>query len=166
MAHILSGEGGGAEELRAAVPLIQSTRSLFHDPHRLSCVMLVPLFLRDDTEGRTLRRYVEEVRGEAGVGALPAVLFHVARDQATTSAWAEAAANYSESVRLAEETGQVTEQLMSLAGLCWLESRRGNEGPCRTHADEGARTRRATIHLPDGRGVGPLRPGGPGAVAG
>jgi DNA-binding CsgD family transcriptional regulator len=136
LAHILSGEDGGAEDLRLAVPLIESTRALLRDPHRLSCVMLVPLLLRDDTEGGTLRKYVEEVRGEAGVGALPAVLFHVARDQATTSAWAEAAANYSESVRLAEETGQVTEQLMSLAGLCWLESRRGQEEPCRAHAEE------------------------------
>jgi DNA-binding CsgD family transcriptional regulator len=136
LAHILAGEDGGADDLRAAVPLIQSTRELLRDPHRLSCVMLVPLFLRDDTEGRTLRKYVEEVRGEAGVGALPAVLFHVARDQATTSAWAEGAANYSESVRLAEETGQITERLMSLAGLCWLESRQGHDEPCRAHAEE------------------------------
>jgi len=136
MARILAGEEGGAEDLRAAVPLIQSTRALYCDPHRLSCVMLVPLFLRDATEGGTLRKYVDEVRGEASVGALPAILFYVARDQATTSAWAEAEANYSESVRLAEETGQVTERLMSLAGLCWLESRRGREDPCRAHAEE------------------------------
>jgi DNA-binding CsgD family transcriptional regulator len=136
MARILAGEEGGAEDLRTAVPLIQSTRALYRDPLRLSCVMLVPLFLRDSTEGGALRRYVDEVRGEAGVGALPAVLFHVARDQATTSAWAEAEANYSESVRLAEETGQVTERLMSLAGLCWLESRLGREDACRAHAEE------------------------------
>jgi DNA-binding CsgD family transcriptional regulator len=136
MARILAGEEGGAEGLRAAVPLIESTRALYDDPQRLSCVMLVPLLLRDATEGRTLREYVDEVRGQAGVGALPAVLFYVARDQATTSAWAEAEANYSESVRLAEETGQVTERLMSLAGLCWLESRRGRADACRARAEE------------------------------
>lgn len=136
MARIMAGEQGGAEELRAAVPLIQSTSDLYADPHRLSCVMLVPLFLRDATGGATLRKIVDEVRGSASVGALPAVLFHVARDQATTSAWAEAAANYGESVRLAEETGQVTERLMSLAGLCWLESRRGREQACRAIAAE------------------------------
>jgi DNA-binding CsgD family transcriptional regulator len=146
MAHILAGEEGGAEELRAAVPLVQATPALFRDPRRLSCVMLVPLFLRDATEGVTLRKYVDEARGDAGVGALPAVLFYVARDQATTSAWAEAEANYSEAVRLAEETGQVTEQLMSLAGLCWLESRRGNEAACRANAEKvlGAP---GTVHL-------------------
>ncbi len=135
MAHILAGEEGGAADLRAAVPLIESTPALFRDPHRLSCVMLVPLFLREATAGGTLRMYVDELRGQASVGALPAILFHVARDQATTSAWAEAAANYSESVRLAAETGQVTDQLMSLAGLCWLESRRGREEACRAHAE-------------------------------
>ena len=136
MGRILVGEAGGAEDLRAAVPLIESTGALYGDPHRLSCVMLVPLFLRDATEGQMLRSYVDEVRETAGVGALPAILFHVARDQATTSAWAEAEANYSESVRLAAETGQVTERLMSLAGLSWLESRLGRAEACRAHAQD------------------------------
>jgi DNA-binding CsgD family transcriptional regulator len=146
MARILVGEGGGARDLRAAVPLIESTPSLYGDPHRISCVMLVPLFLRDATEGG-LRRYVEQVREQAGVGALPAVLFHVARDQATTASWAEAEANYLESVRLAEETGQVTERLMSLAGLCWLESRLGRTAACLAHASEVLAAPDA-VHLP------------------
>ncbi|HEU5037762.1 MAG TPA: AAA family ATPase [Nocardioides sp.] len=136
MARIVSGEPGGAEDLRAAVPLIRSTRALHEDPHRLSCVMLVPLFLRDADQAATLLEYVDQVRSAAGVGALPAVLFHVARDQATTSSWAEAEANYCEGVRLADETGQVTERLMSLAGLCWLESRRGHDEACRRYAGE------------------------------
>lgn len=136
MARILAGQAGAGADLRAAVPLIESTPALYADPHRLSCVMLVPLLLRDAGEGATLRRYVDEVRGQAGVGALPAVLFHVARDQATSSSWAEAEANYTESVRLAEETGQVTEGLMSRTGLCWLESRRGREDACRARAEE------------------------------
>ena len=105
--------------------------ALHQDPHRLSCVMLVPLFLRDADQAATLLEYVDQVRSVAGVGALPAVLFHVARDQATTSSWAEAEANYCEAVRLAEETGQVTERVMSLAGLCWLEARQGREDACR-----------------------------------
>ena len=136
LARVLAGEEGGATDLRAAVPLIESTRELYADPQRASCVMLVPLFLRDATGGATLRKYVDQVRHEAGVGALPAVLFHVARDQATSSSWAEAEANYAEAVRLAGETGQVTERLMSLAGLSWLESRMGREEACREHAAE------------------------------
>ncbi len=134
LASSLAGEPGGADQLRAAVPLIRSNRD-YYEGHRLPCVMLVPLVLRDATEARTLREYVDELRGQAGVGALPAVLWHVARDQATTSAWTDAAANYSESVRLAQETGQVTEELMSLAGLCWLESRQGRAAECRAHAE-------------------------------
>jgi DNA-binding NarL/FixJ family response regulator len=134
MAQIMTGRQGGADDLRRAVPIIQSTPALHADPDRLSCVMLVPLFLRDATEAAALGAFADQVRAQAGVGALPAVLFHVARNQATTSAWAEAEANYAESVRLAEETGQVTEQLMSLAGLCWLQSRSGHEDACRTAA--------------------------------
>jgi DNA-binding CsgD family transcriptional regulator len=64
------------------------------------------------------------------------LLFTLARDQATTSSWTEARANYAESMRLADETGHVTERLMSTAGLCWLESRQGREESCREHAQE------------------------------
>jgi DNA-binding CsgD family transcriptional regulator len=147
LARAMAGEPGGAEPLLAAVPLIQASPELTTDPHRLSCVMLVPLVLRDATGGRTLRELVDEVRRQAGVGALPTVLFHVARDQATTASWEEATANYTESVRLAEETGQVTERLMSLAGLCWLESRQGKEEACRAHAAE-VLAAPAHAHLP------------------
>jgi DNA-binding CsgD family transcriptional regulator len=67
---------------------------------------------------------------------MPAVLWHLAREQATTSAWTEAEANYTEVVRMAEETGQTTERVMALAGLCWLESREGRVERCREHAAE------------------------------
>jgi DNA-binding CsgD family transcriptional regulator len=132
MARILAGQPGGADDLRSAVPLLRAAPALYRDPHRLSLVMAVPLYLRDTT-GQVLRELVEQVRGQAGVGALPAVLWHVARDQATSSAWVEAEANYAAVVRLAEETGQTTELVMALAGLAALESRQGREEPCRAH---------------------------------
>jgi DNA-binding CsgD family transcriptional regulator len=133
-ARIIAGQAGGADELRAAIPLLRTTPAVYADQHRLSLVMQVPLFLRDATgEGQAIRELVEAVRGQAGVGALPTVLWYVARDQATTSAWAEAEANYLAVVRLAEETGQVTQQMMALAGLAWLESRQGREDRCRGH---------------------------------
>ncbi|MFC5175208.1 helix-turn-helix transcriptional regulator [Nocardioides taihuensis] len=148
MARVVSGEAGGAEDLRAAVPLIRSTEALHRDPHRLSCVMLVPLFLRDADQAATLLEYVDHVRSVAGVGALPAVLWHVARDQATTSSWAQAEANYCEAARLAEETGQVTEHVMALAGLCWLEARQGREEVCRSYAEDVLAQLEAThLHL-------------------
>ena len=133
IARVLSGTGG-VEEIRAAVPLLESTSELTKDPRRLPWLLLAPLFLRDATSGRQLRTIVDEVRGTAGVGMMPSVLFHVARDQATSDAWRPAEANYLESVRLAAETGQETEQAMSLAGLAWLESRQGRSDLCREHA--------------------------------
>jgi DNA-binding CsgD family transcriptional regulator len=68
------------------------------------------------------------------VGALPDVLFHVARDQATSDAWERAAANYDEGARLARETGQGGELAMALAGLACLDSRAGRSEECREHA--------------------------------
>ncbi|NLP82788.1 AAA family ATPase [Microbacterium sp. CFH 90308] len=136
MARTLAGFGGAAE-IRAAVPLLEADPGLRHDPSRLSWLLLAPLFLRDSTGGAHLRGLVEEVRGAAGVGALPAVLFHVARDQSTTGAsWARAEANYAEAIRLAIETGQQTELAMSLAGAAWLDSRAGRAAECRAHAAE------------------------------
>ncbi len=130
IAKILSGRPG-AEEIRVAIPLLESVPELRDDPNRLSWLMLPPLFLRDATAGVRLRALVDEVRSAAGIGVLPAVLFHVARDQAAASAWARAEANYSEAIHLAAETGQTTELAMSLAGRCWLASRQGKETECR-----------------------------------
>ncbi|GAA3201454.1 helix-turn-helix transcriptional regulator [Microbacterium terregens] len=137
MAKVLSGRGGAAD-IRAAVPLLETDAELLRDPRRLSWLMLAPLYLRDATSGARLRALVDEVRAAAGIGALPAVLFHVARDQAATEAWTRAEANYTESIRLAADTGQTTELAMSLAGLCWLESRAGKADAARAHATEAA----------------------------
>lgn len=147
MARTLAGRGG-ADDFRAAVPLLEADPLLRHDPRRLSWLLLAPLFLRDATGGAQLRRLVDEVRGAAGVGALPAVLFHVARDQAARAEWARAEANYVESIRFATETGQTTELAMSLAGLSWLESHAGRSDASRAHAAE-ARALCATrdIHI-------------------
>lgn len=119
--------------LRDAVALLADVDPLVH-PAALPWLMLAPLFLRDARSGAELRALVDQVRARVGVGALPDVLFHVARDQATTSAWDRAAANYDESARLARETGQGGALAMALAGLAWLESRAGRSAACRAHA--------------------------------
>lgn len=134
MARTLAGRGG-ADEIRAAVPLLESTPELSLDPRRLSWLLLAPLFLRDATSGARLRTLVDEVRGAAGVGALPAVLFHIAVDQSTTGAtWPRAEANFAEAIHLAAETGQHTELAMSLAGLARLDARAGRAEACRSNA--------------------------------
>lgn len=135
MGRTLAGRGG-ADEIRAAVPLLESDPELRHDPRRLSWLLLAPLFLRDAASGDRLRALVDEVRGAAGIGALPAVLFHVAVDQATTGAsWARAQANFVEAIRLGSETGQDTELAMSLAGLTRLDSRAGRVEDCLEHGE-------------------------------
>ena len=135
IALVVAGRGG-AEEIRAAVPHLESSDELRTDPRRLPWLMLAPLFLRESGGGDRLRALVEEVRGAGGVGTLPALLFHIARDQATTDDWDRAGANYTEAIRLAQETGQETERAASLAGRSVLASRRGDEAGCRADAAE------------------------------
>lgn len=135
MAKVITGEGG-SEELHVAVPLLAEHADPVAHPEALPWLLTTPLFLRDSGSGAELRRIVDAVRSQTGVGLLPNVLFHVARDQATATAWQRAAANYEESIRLARETGQGTDLAMSLAGLAWLESRQGRGESCRAHAAE------------------------------
>ena len=91
---------------------------------------------------------MEAARDRTGIGTLPGLLFLVARDGATTDGWARAAADYTEAVRLARDTGQTTELAISLAGLSWLESRTGQEAECRVHAEEAlALGRSRDVHL-------------------
>lgn len=135
MSKVLSGDGG-LEEIQMAVPLLAAHADPVEHPEALPWLLTTPLFLRDAQTGADLRRIVDEVRSRMGVGLLPNVLFHVARDQATSTAWSRAAANYEEAIRLARETGQRTDLAMSLAGLAWLESRRGRSDACREHATE------------------------------
>lgn len=135
VAKVLAG-GGGIDELRAAIPLLAESDGLGEDPRGAGWLMYVPLFIRDADTGRGLRDLVDQARQRAGVGALPALLFLLARDEATTHSWARAAANYNEAVRLARDTSQTNELAVSLAALSWLESRTGQEEECRAHAVE------------------------------
>jgi len=135
MAKVLAGRGG-IDDLRAAVPLLAGSEELRADARGVSWLMYAPLFIRDAQTGRELRARVDEARARAGVGMLPGLLFLVARDGAASDSWARAAADYTEAIRLARDTGQTAELAMSLAGLSWLESRTGQEAACRMHAAE------------------------------
>ncbi|MFD4638029.1 ATP-binding protein [Lentzea sp. NPDC058436] len=130
VARILANRGG-AGQIRAGVDLLASTGLLRDDRRRLSWLMIGPLFLRDADSGEDLRRVVADARAETAVGTLPALLFHVARDEATTNQWVRAGATYDEATRLARETGQETDLAMCLAGLAWLRARLGDEERCR-----------------------------------
>jgi DNA-binding CsgD family transcriptional regulator len=130
VARILANEGG-ADQIRTAVALLTESGQLRDDQRRLPWLMLGPMFLRESGTGDELRRVVQDARADAAVGALPSLLFHVARDDATTNQWVRAEATYDEAIRLARETGQDTELAMCLSGLAWLRARLGRAEQCR-----------------------------------
>jgi DNA-binding CsgD family transcriptional regulator len=135
IAKVLSGRGG-TDEIRQAVALAPSV-TLDRDRRRQIWMILAPLFLRETGTGRALiEEAMRERRDQVAVGVLPAVLFHLARDDATTDRWADAAASYDEGVRLSREIGQTTELAINLAGLAWLSAHQGRETECRALAAE------------------------------
>lgn len=138
-AMVFVGEGdAGAALVRDAMQKQPSPETLRDDPRLLAWVAIGPLFLREAATRRTLTdRAVEVARDQGALGVLPYLLFHVARDQATTNRWSAARAGYHEAIDLARETGQRAELAVCLAGLAWLEARLGLEQECREHAAEG-----------------------------
>jgi len=148
IAHVLAGTGG-IDRIRRAVDDLSSAAELQDDPLRPAWLVLGPLFLRESVTGReSVQRAIDQLRHRAEVGALPSLLFHLARDDATTDRWSFADAGYQESIRLARETGQTTELSLSLAGLAWLQARSGHEEDCRSNAAEAsALGERHHIHL-------------------
>ncbi len=134
--RILAGHPG-ADDIRDATRMLVDTAEPAGRAFSSSWLVLGPMFLRDSTSGRPLvRQAVADLRASSSLGALPHLLFHVARDEATTDHLASARADYNEAVDLARELGQTTELAISLAGLAWLEARLGLEGACRDDAAE------------------------------
>lgn len=93
-----------------------------------------PLFLRESGAGTDLVA-IERARARSAVGRLPHLLFHLARDDATTRHWTRAVAGYGEAAALARELGQTTELGAALAGLSWLTARQ-DRPECEAYAAE------------------------------
>lgn len=135
VAKVLAGRNG-TDQIREAVALAPSVE-LKRDRRRQIWMVLAPLFLRETGTGRALvQDAMRERRDQVGLGTLPALLFQLARDDATTDRWADAAASYDEGARLSRETGQTTELAICLAGQAWLAAHRGREEECRELAAE------------------------------
>lgn len=115
------------------------------DPWRLKWALIGPLFLREAGAAReAMAHAVQEVRARAAVGMLPFLLTLIARDDASSTGWADAEAGYTEAIRLAHETGQDTDRALALAGLALLEARQGKADRSRRHAVEA--TELAAVH--------------------
>lgn len=131
MARILSGAGRtGSDHIRGAVAMLPHLDGR-PDHLRLPRRILAGLWLRETDATRTLLgEQVERLRDETALGALPYLLMHIARDDATTDRWQDAEASYLEAIHLATETGQTTDLAVSLAGLVWLRARQGKADEC------------------------------------
>ena len=138
MARVLGGDAAaGAESIHEAVALAESSVELRNDLQLLSWLAVGPIFLRESAAGRGLLDHaIATARARAAVGALPFVLSLVARDHATTDRWTVAETCYREAIDLARESDQQTALAFALAGLAWLEARRGSEAECRAHVAE------------------------------
>jgi DNA-binding CsgD family transcriptional regulator len=136
MARVVAG-GAGVQWIRTAMDALAIHPDLPEDTRRPHWPVIGTLFLRETASGRDLvSRAVNDDRVRTALGALPALLFHTARDDATTDQWAAGLAGYDESITLARETGQTTDLAASLAGLAWLQARMGRVEECKAHADE------------------------------
>jgi DNA-binding CsgD family transcriptional regulator/tetratricopeptide (TPR) repeat protein len=133
MAQVLDGQDGSVQ-LREGARLLDRENAAGTAQFDSAWPALAALFLRDDGSTRRLLHAVEAARADTSVGGLPHLLFHLARDHATTDRWAAAESEYAEAASLAEELGQSTEEATALAGLAWLEARRGQEDASREHA--------------------------------
>ncbi|KQY21295.1 hypothetical protein ASD16_18480 [Cellulomonas sp. Root485] len=133
VADILAG-AGGPDLLRSASTEVEP---FLDDPQLAPWLVVVPLYLRESAVGRdVIPTVVAHSRRRSDIGGLPMLLFYVARDQATTDRWDDAVAGYTEAIQLAREAGQATDVTACLAGLSWLEARRGDADACRAHAEE------------------------------
>ncbi|MFC7619003.1 AAA family ATPase [Microlunatus sp. GCM10028923] len=137
MARIVAGEPGAAM-IRAGVARLSVLGGA--NDARLAWEVLGPLFLRESDGGRDLVAQAVDLRRRASaIGALPHLLWHLARDDATTDRWTRAEAGYGEAVALAREFGQDTELGAALAGLGWLLARLGRTEESERHGAEALR---------------------------
>jgi len=138
MARILGDDAAaGAEALHRAIALADSAPELKDDLRLLVWLAFAPIFLRKANVGRSmLAEALQVARARAAIGELPSVLFLLARDQATSDRWAVAEATYEEAIALARESDQRTDLGLGLAGLAWLQARRGRGEETRALAAE------------------------------
>jgi len=144
MAWIVGGDAAaGAETMHEAIKLAEGSADLREDLQLVPWLAIAPLFLRETGAGRSLLTgALRAAQDRTAVGALPYVLNLIARDQAATDRWAVAEASYLEAIDLARESGQQTDLAFGLAGLAWLQARRGRERECRDCVAEALRLSR------------------------
>ncbi len=134
-ARILQGRPGAEAIRRGAAALANSPGG--GPPTQAAWEVLGPLFLRERNAGRDLMvRALDQRREASALGAMPHLLFRLARMDAASDRWARAEASYGEAVGLAAEFGQRAERAASLAGLTWVLARQGRADDARRSGGE------------------------------
>ncbi|QIX26166.1 AAA family ATPase [Nocardioides sp. JQ2195] len=136
VARVLAGQPG-IELIRSALEELAAGTWWRDDLRHPSWIVAGVLFLRESsTAHEFLETVVQEIRDRCALGMLPDLLFHTARDDATTDRWAAARAGYDEGIDLARECGLSTDRAMLLAGRAWLRARTGDSDGARADAAE------------------------------
>jgi DNA-binding CsgD family transcriptional regulator len=124
---VLRGDPAADTLLAEAWELIESTPALRDDLALAAWLGVVPAFRRAALEEYVpLEQAIARARERGALGLLPSALFFVGVGRLGAGRWAEAAASFSEAVRLAEEAGLAVDAAASLAGLARIEARRGD----------------------------------------
>lgn len=136
LARTLAGRDGFTQ-LRAAMTSMATQPAEAIDELRPSWPVMAKSTLHEISApaDQLLELTLQHLRESTAPGPAAEGFLHAARCATSMSRWAQAAALYQEGIRRARESDQQTILAMLLAGLAWLEARRG-AGRCRTHAKE------------------------------
>jgi DNA-binding CsgD family transcriptional regulator len=142
LGYFLHGDTARAAELlRSGAALAEKV----DDPTALGLAAGGALFIGDDAAAAMLfARATARARADGAVDTLPWLLAPMAALEMWTGRYAPAAANATEGLRLAVETGQVNPAAHHQSVLAWIAAVQGREQDCRDAA--GAALARAVAH--------------------
>lgn len=126
----------GVPLLQKALEAHQARGSGLDDPRSLWAVV-APGWLGRPSEGRRVAaERVRELRTRGALGMLPRLLRIMASQALDEDRWQEAVAEATEALELCDELGQPGHRPEPLALIATVEAFRGDEGPCRCHAEQ------------------------------
>jgi ATP/maltotriose-dependent transcriptional regulator MalT len=134
IAALHSGDAATARPLlREAAERAESSTN----PRRIFWAGSCCLYLLDETAARKyFARAVEDARAQGAISTLAYALLMLAWAEVLEGRIAQAAADATEGVRLARDTGQENGACFGVAALAWTAGVRGRDEECRAHAAE------------------------------
>ena len=129
----------GSDLLARGLQVVETDRDLALDPRAAGWALNAHAF-RDDLPAalQAAKAAVALTRARSAIGDLPYVLEYLSHFQLYTGHWPEAYATGLEAATTAHETGQASDEILSLWGIAIIEAARGNAAECRRHAEKAA----------------------------